>query len=103
MLGKVSTTDSPRVWSSSPVRGSFFLYFFKLNCVTEKIRRVIMANAVPDPQASPVLLWQLDEEEAVPTLGLSMAERQAKLQEILESNGGFDGLEGWPPKVATSA
>ena len=28
MQGKVSTTDSPRVWSSSPVRGSFFLYFF---------------------------------------------------------------------------
>ena len=32
-----------------------------------------------------------------------MAKRQAKLQEILESNGGFDELESWPPKVATSA
>ena len=39
-----------------------------------QIGRVIMANAVPDPQASPDLLWQLDKEEAVPTLGLSTAE-----------------------------
>ena len=61
-----------------------------------QIGRVIMANAVPDPQASPDLLWQLDDEEAIPDLGLSTAERQAKLLEILESNGGLDELKNWP-------
>ena len=61
------------------------------------------ANAVPDPQASPDLLKKLDEEESVPTPGLSMAEHQEKLLEILESNRGFDGLNDWPPEVAMNA
>ena len=58
-----------------------------------QIGRVITANAVPDPQASPDLLRQLDDEESVPDLGLSTAERQSKLLEILESNGGLDELK----------
>ena len=68
-----------------------------------QIGRVIMANAVPDPHASPDLLKKLDEEEPVPTPGLSMAERQEKLLEILEGNGGLDGLKDWPPEVAMNA
>ena len=54
-----------------------------------QIGRVITANAVPDPQASPNLLRQLDEEEPVLMLGLSTAEQQAKLQNILENNGAW--------------
>ena len=68
-----------------------------------QIGRVITANAVPDPQASPDLLHQLDNEEAIPTLGLSTAERQSKLLEILESNGGLDELRNWPQDVAAKA
>ena len=54
-----------------------------------------------DPQASPDLLKKLDEEEPVPMLGT--AERQEKLLEILENNGGFEGLKDWPPEAATNA
>ena len=36
-------------------------------------------------------------------LGLSMAECQEKLLEILESNGGFDSLNDWPPEAAINA
>ena len=68
-----------------------------------QIGRVITANAVPDPQASPELLRQLDNEESVPDLGLSTAERQSKLLEILESNGSLDELKNWLLEVATSA
>ena len=39
-----------------------------------QIGRVITANVVPDPQASPDLLHQLDDEETIPDLGLSTAE-----------------------------
>ena len=62
-----------------------------------------MANAIPDPHVSPDLLKKLDEEEPVPTPGLSTTERQEKLLEILESNGGLEGLRDWPPEVATDA
>ena len=64
---------------------------------------VITANAVPNPQASPDLLHQLDDEEAIPELGLSTAEQQSRLLEILEDNGGLDELKNWPPEVATNA
>ena len=64
---------------------------------------MITSNAVPDPQASSNLLRKLDEEESVLTLGLSIAECQEKLLEILESNGGFDGLNDWPLEAATNA
>ena len=69
----------------------------------QQIRRVITANAVLDPQASPNLLKKLDEEEPVPTLGLSTAEHQEKLLELLENNGGFNSLKDWPPETAASA
>ena len=62
-----------------------------------------MANIVPDPQVSPNLLRQLDEEEAISDVGLYTAEQQLKLLEILESNGGLDELKNWPPEVATNA
>ena len=68
-----------------------------------QIGRVITANAVPDPQASPDLLRQLDDEESVPELGLSTAEQQSKLLEVLEVNGGLDKLKNWPPEVAAHA
>ena len=68
-----------------------------------QIGRVIMANTIPDPHASPDLLKKLEEEEPVPTPGLSMAECQEKLLEILVSNGGFDSLKDWPPEVAMNA
>ena len=68
-----------------------------------QIGRVITANAVPDLQASPDLLRQLDDKEAIPTLGLSTAERQSKLLEILESNEGLDELRNWPQDVAANA
>ena len=68
-----------------------------------QIGRVITANAVPDPQASPDLLRQLDDEESVPDLGLSTAERQLKLLEVLESNGGLDELKNWPSEVVARA
>ena len=67
----------------------------------QQIRRVIIANTVLDPQASPDLLKKLDEEEPVPMLGT--AECQEKLLEILENNGGFDGLKDWPPEAAMNA
>ena len=67
-----------------------------------QIGRVIRANIIPDPHASRDLLKKL-EEEPFPTPGLSMAECQEKLLEILESNRGFDGLKDWPPKVAMNA
>ena len=66
-----------------------------------KIGRVIVANAVPDPQASPDLLKKLDEEEPVTMLGT--AECEEKLLEILENNRGFDSLKDWPPEAATNA
>ena len=69
----------------------------------QQIGRVITANIIPDPHTSPDLLKKLEEEEPVPTPGLSMTECQEKLLEILESNGGFDGLKDWPLKVATNA
>ena len=69
--------------------------------IGQQIRRVIIANAVLDPQASPDLLKKLDEEELVPMLGT--AECQENLLEILENNGGFEGLKDWPPEAATNA
>ena len=68
-----------------------------------QIGQVITANTVPDPQASPNLLKKLDEEEPVLMLGLSMAEHPEKLLELLENNGGFDGLKNWPPEAAMNA
>ena len=64
---------------------------------------MITANTIPDPHTLPDLLKKLDEEEPVSTPGLSTAERQEKLLEILEGNGGLDGLKDWPPEVATNA
>ena len=34
---------------------------------------------------------------------LGTAECQEKLLEILENNGGFDGLKDWPPEAAMNA
>ena len=70
---------------------------------SRQIGRVITANTIPDPHTLPDLLKKLDEEEPVSTPGLSTAERQEKLLEILEGNGGLDGLKDWPPEVATNA
>ena len=69
----------------------------------QQIGTVIMANVIPDPHTSPDLLKKLEEEETVPTPGLSTAECQEKLLEILEGNGGLNGLKDWLPEAAMNA
>ena len=44
-----------------------------------QIGRVITANAVPDLQVSPDLLRQLDDEKAIPTLGLLYSRTTIKI------------------------
>ena len=47
MKGKLSTTDSPRVWSSSPVRGSFFfLIQFWHRCLNDLFKGTSNINSI---------------------------------------------------------
>ena len=68
-----------------------------------QIRRVITANAIPNPQASLDLMKRLDEEESTPMPGLTTVEQQEKLIETLEKDGGLDALKDWPLELATKA
>ena len=61
-----------------------------------QIGRVITANAIPDPHASPDLLKKLDKEELTPTPGLTVAEHQEKFMETLEKDRGLDALKIGP-------
>ena len=70
---------------------------------SHQIGRVITANAIPDPQASPDLMKRLDEEESIPMLGLTTAEQQEKLIETLEKDGGLDALKDWPSELTLKA
>ena len=61
-------------------------------------------NIVPKAEASPELLRELGMEDMKPKEPkLMIPERQAKLMEILEENGGLDMLKDWPEEEARKA
>ena len=68
------------------------------------IGRVVTVNEVPKAEASPELLRELGMEETQPKEPkMTIPERQAKLMEILEENGGLDMLKDWPEEEARKA
>ena len=68
------------------------------------IGRVVAVNEVPKAEASPELLRDLGMEETQPKEPkMTIPERQAKLMEILEENGGLDMLKDWPKEEASKA
>ena len=69
------------------------------------IGQVAAANAVPEPQCSPELLKQLDDEgeDKPEPAKLSTQQRQELLLTALKKDGGLDRLEEWPPELAKKA
>ena len=57
------------------------------------IGRVVTVNEVPKAKASPELLQELGMDDKPKELKMTIPERQAKLMEILEENGGLDMLK----------
>ena len=58
-------------------------------------------NEVPKAEASPELLQELGMEDKLKEPKMTIPERQAKLMEILEENGGLDMLKDWPEEEAS--
>ena len=64
------------------------------------IGRVVTVNIVPKAEASPELLREMGMEDKPKEPKMTIPERQAKLMEILEENGGLDMLKEWPEEEA---
>ena len=67
------------------------------------IGRVVTVNEVPKAEASPELLRELGMDDKPKEPKMMIPERQAKLMEILEENGGLDMLKDWPEEEARKA
>ena len=68
------------------------------------IGRVVTVNEVPKAEALPELLRKLGMDDTQPKEPKMMIpERQTKLMEILEENGGLDMLNDWPEEEARKA
>ena len=67
------------------------------------IGRVVTVNEVPKAEASPELLRELGMDDKPKEPKMTIPERQAKLMEILEENGGLDMLKDWPEEEARKA
>ena len=68
------------------------------------IGRVVTVNEVPKAEASPELLRELGMDDTQPKEPkMTIPERQTKLMEILEENGGLDMLKDWPKEEARKA
>ena len=69
-----------------------------------KIVRVVMVNIIPKVEALPDLLRELGMKDTKPKEPkLMIPEREAKLMEILEENGGLDILKDWSEEEARKA
>ena len=67
------------------------------------IRRIVVANAIPDAIISPELEKKLAEEDRDKPKLLTTEEHQKLLIEVLDKNGSLGKLEGWSAKNALKA